>query len=145
MVLLNDDLHNLSLFDMLSERQIQLRKLLEDLRNDHSEIILSNSEWYILAKIDKKEPTIASVAKNVDISRQATHKFIKNLAAKGLIEIIDAKHNKKEKCIRLTDLGISCYEKNEALKKELEDKMAVKIGKEQLQYLKNMLKIDWGL
>jgi DNA-binding MarR family transcriptional regulator len=130
---------------MLSERHLQLRKISEELWNENSDINLSNSEWHIMARIYKKQTTIASVSRNADISRQATHKFIKNLEAKELVEISDAKHNKKDKCIRLTELGDACYEKNEALKAELEKKVAEGIGHEQLQQLKKILKEDWGL
>jgi DNA-binding MarR family transcriptional regulator len=139
------ELKELDLFDVLSERHSQLRKITEKQWNDNNDIKLSNSEWYIMARIYKKQPTIAFVSRNVDISRQATHKFIKNLETKGLVEISNAKHNKKDKCIRLTSLGNACYEKNEALKAALEKRISDRIGYEQMQLLKNILKEDWGL
>ena len=139
------ELKNMDLIDMVSERHLQLRKLTEKLWNDSSDIYLSNSEWFIMARIYKKQPTIAYVSKNVDISRQATHKFIKNLEAKGLVEISNVENNKKDKCIRLTKLGEECYEKNQSLKANLEKEIADKIGSEQLKLLKDLLKLDWGL
>ncbi|GAB3053833.1 MarR family winged helix-turn-helix transcriptional regulator [Virgibacillus ainsalahensis] len=139
------ELKELDLIDVLSERHLELRKVTENLWNDRSNMKLSNSEWFIMARIYKKQPTIAYVSKNVDISRQATHKFIKNLEGKGLVEISNMKNNKKDKCIQLTELGEACYEKNEALKAELEKKIADNIGHEQLQLLKDILKTDWGL
>jgi DNA-binding MarR family transcriptional regulator len=81
----------------------------------------------------------------VDISRQATHKSIKQLESKGMLEISNAENNKKEKCLKLTKLGEDCYEKNEALKATLEKKIADKIGIEHLTRLKEILKLDWGL
>jgi DNA-binding MarR family transcriptional regulator len=139
------DFKKLNLIDVLNERHIKLRKITENLWNENNDIKLSNSEWFIIARIYKKQPTIAYVSRNVDISRQATHKFIKQLASKGLVEVSDAKDNKKEKSIRLTQLGEACYEKNEALKADLEKKIADNIGDEQLQLLKDILKSDWGL
>ena len=130
---------------MVSERHLQLRKLTEKRWNDSSDIYLSNSEWFIMARIYKKQPTIAYVSKNVDISRQATHKFIKNLEAKGIVEISSVEYNKKDKCIRLTKLGEECYEKSQSLKVNLEKEIADKIGSEQLTLLKDLLKLDWGL
>ena len=130
---------------MVSERHLQLRKLTEKRWNDSSDIYLSNSEWFIMARIYKKQPTIAYVSKNVDISRQATHKFIKNLEAKGIVEISSVEYNKKDKCIRLTKLGEECYEKSQSLKVNLEKEIADKIGSEQLTHLKDLLKLDWGL
>ncbi|MFJ7727342.1 MarR family winged helix-turn-helix transcriptional regulator [Neobacillus sp. NPDC097160] len=141
----NSELQNLDLIDLISERHSLVRKISEKAWNDKSEIYISNSEWYIMARIYKKRPTISYVTKNVEISRQAIHKFIKNLSAKGLVEINNLENNKKEKCIQLTALGEECYEKNEALKAQLENKIAEKIGAEQVKNLKDLLKLDWGI
>lgn len=142
---LDRNLEELDLFDLLSERHYQLRNLTEKLWNDHSDIYISNSEWFIMARTYKKQPTIAYISKHVDISRQATHKFIKNLEAKGLVEVKNVENNKKEKCLRLTPLGEECYEKNEALKATLEKKVQEQIGTDRLLALKEVLALDWGL
>lgn len=142
---MDKELKHLDLLDSLSERHSQLRQLAEQLWNETSDISISNSEWYIMSRIYKKQPTIADVSKNVDISRQATHKFIKNLKSKGLVNVMDVENNKKVKCIELTPLGEECYEQNEALKATIEKKLAEKIGEDQLELLKNLLKIDWGI
>lgn len=139
------ELQKLNLIDLISERHITTRRISEQAWNDNSEFHISNSEWYIMARIYKKQPTIAYVTKNVDISRQAIHKFIKNLASKGLVEVKNVENNKKEKCIRLTAFGEECYEKNEALKIQLENKIAEQIGPDQLKILKDILKSDWGI
>jgi DNA-binding MarR family transcriptional regulator len=141
----NSELQNLDLIDLLSERHSLVRRISEKAWNDQSEIYISNSEWYIMARIYKRKPSISYVTKNVEISRQAIHKFIKKLSEKGLIEINNVANNKKEKCIQLTALGEECYEKNEALKAQLENKIAEKIGTEQVTILKNLLKLDWEI
>ena len=141
----NSELQDLDLIDLISERHSLVRKIAEKAWNDQSEIYISNSEWYIMARIYKKQPSISYVTKNVEISRQAIHKFIQKLAEKGLVEIKNVENNKKEKCIQLTDLGEECYEKNEALKAQLENKIAEKIGKEQVNILKDILKLDWKI
>lgn len=138
-------LQNLDLIDLLSERHTLMRRIAEKAWNEQSEIYISNSEWYIMARIYKKRPTISYVTRNVEISRQAIHKFIKNLSAKGLVEIQNVEDNRKEKCIQLTALGVECYEKNEALKSQLEKRIAEGIGVEQVKLLKDLLKLDWGI
>ena len=139
------ELKNLNLIDLLNERHLEVQKKAEELWNENSDIYLSNSEWFIMARIYKKQPTIAYVTKHVGISRQATHKFIKNLSEKGLVDIQDVTYNKRDKCIRLTDLGEECYEKNKLLKVELEEEIASQIGADQFQLLKDILKSDWGI
>ena len=61
------------------------------------------------------------------------------------MKIANVENNKKEKCIQLTALGEECYEKNAELKARLEDKIAEKIGLEQVNMLKNLLKLEWGI
>jgi DNA-binding MarR family transcriptional regulator len=141
----NSELQNLDLIDLLSERHSLVRSISEKAWNDQSDIYISNSEWYIMARIYKKQPSISYVTKNVTISRQAIHKFIQKLSDRGLVEIHNVENNKKEKCIQLTALGEECYEKNEALKAQLENKIAEKIGIDQVKILKDILKLDWAL
>jgi len=140
-----ESLENLDLIDLISERHGILRKISENMWNDSSSICISNSEWYIMSRIDKNQPTLSYVSKNVNISRQATHKFIKRLESKGLVEVMNVENNNKEKCIKLTTLGEECFEKNVALKASLEKKIAEQIGEEQILFLKNILKCNWGL
>lgn len=141
----NVELQSLNLIDLLSERHLSTRRITEQAWNEESDIRISNSEWTIMAHIYKQQPTIASVTKNVDITRQAIHKFIKNLSAKGLVEVQNVENNKKEKCIRLTALGETCHEKHEVLKKQLESTIAEKIGSHQLVLLKDILTADWEI
>lgn len=142
---MNGEFQDLDLVDLLSERHYLVRNITEKLWNDSSDIYISNSEWFIMARIYKKHPTIAYVTKHVDISRQATHKFIKSLERKGLVEIHNVENNKKEKSIKLTALGEECYEKSKELKVTVEEKIADQIGTENLAALKDILKLNWGL
>ncbi|WP_019637757.1 MarR family winged helix-turn-helix transcriptional regulator [Paenibacillus fonticola] len=136
---------NLDLIDLISERHVLLRNLNSQLWNESHDLHISNSEWFIMARIYKKQPTISYVTKHVDISRQATHKFIKSLESKGLVEISKAQHNNKDKCIRLTKFGEECFEKREVIKATLEAKIIETIGAEQATLLKKILQSDWGL
>jgi DNA-binding MarR family transcriptional regulator len=142
---LNTELQELDLIDLISERHSLVRKMAEMKWNSHSEIAITNSEWYIMARIYKKQPTFSYIAKNVDISRQAIHKFILKLAEKGLVEIKNVENNKKEKSIQLSSLGVECYEKYTTLKTQLEKKIAESIGNEQVERLKAILKMDWNI
>lgn len=134
------------LIDLLSERHNLMREKLEATWNNHSDIHISNTEWYILSKVYQNgRPPISSITKHINISRQAIHKQVRNLEAKGLIELENVEYNKKEKCIKFTPLGEACYEKYEELKKQLEIKIATKIGMEQIEALKKLLNQDWGI
>lgn len=142
---MNFELQNLDLIDLISERYLMLRSIVEELWNNNGEIRISNSEWFIMSRIYKKQPTISYVSKDVNMSRQAVHKFVKSLESRGLINITNSKNNNKEKCLQLTSLGEECYEKNLTLKAILEDRITEKIGAERLKILKDILKSDWEL
>ena len=142
---MDNDLQGLDFIDLISERHIQLRRITEKLWNDNSDINISNSEWFIMARIYNKQPTISYVTKHVDISRQATHKLIRNLESKGLLKISSLENNKKDKCVQLTELGKLHYEKNAALKANLEKKIIDKIGDEKFRILNEILNLDWDL
>jgi len=142
---LNSELKNLDLIDLISERHVLLRRICEKSWNDNSNIHISNSEWYIMARIYKKKTALSYVTKHVDISRQATHKFVKNLESKGLIEITNSTNNNKDKCLQLTPLGEECYEINLSQKATIEQKIAEEIGADKIEILKDILKLDWGV
>ncbi|WP_214731200.1 MarR family transcriptional regulator [Exiguobacterium sp. s195] len=133
------------LLDLLSERNDQVRRMSEQSWNEQSDIQLSNSEWYILATLYQSKRTIAEVTHSVHISRQATHKLIKNLESKALVLVTDHPQNRKDKCIELTSLGHACYEQNETLKAQLEQRIQESIGQEAFEQLKTILRVDWKL
>lgn len=143
---MEDYYENLDLIDLINERHVQLRKIIEKLWNENGEIYISNSEWFILARIDQyNEPTVSCLTKSVDITRQATHKFIKSLKSKGLVEVNNVKNNKKEKYVTLTEFGKECLTKYLKVKEDLEAKIAEKIGLEQVEKLKELLRTEWDL
>lgn len=142
---MNDPLQNLNFIDLICDRHMQLRTKIETLWNDSSDIYISNSEWFIMSRIYKQQPTISHIAKNVDISRQATHKFIKSLEQKGLLQINNLENNKKVKCVQLTQRGEECFELYLSLKKNLEKKIIEKIGIKKLNILKEIMIADWGI
>ena len=143
---MEDYYENLDLIDLISERHVQLRKIIEKLWNENGEIYISNSEWFILARIDQyNEPTVSCLTKSVDITRQATHKFIKSLKSKGLVEVKNVKNNKKEKYVTLTEFGKECLTKYLKVKEDLEAKIAEKIGLEQVEKLKELIRTEWDL
>lgn len=122
-----------------------LRGKIEEYWNENSELRVSNSEWFILARVYKKSPTIASISKSVDITRQATHKLVKGLEAKGLVEIHQAERSKKEKTVRLTEYGIENYEHYLSIKESLKNKISTTIGEEKFKFLKDILAAEWNI
>ncbi|MFJ8088457.1 MarR family winged helix-turn-helix transcriptional regulator [Lysinibacillus sp. NPDC095746] len=142
---MKEELQNRDVIDLLSERHELLRRLAEEKWNEQNDIYISNSEWYILGIIYKKQLTISDVAKNVKFSRQATHKIIKSLEVKGLVTVMSVEHSKKHKAIRMTEFGEDCFEKNQLCKAEIEKQLVNTIGEDQVNRLKNILNLNWDM
>lgn len=143
--MLSDHLNRFGLVSLMSEKHGQLRHIVESMWDEQSDIKISHTEWYIMHKIYGYKPTISDVSKNVTITRQATHKNIKSLQAKGLVEVSNADHSKRDKCISLTKLGKQCCDKNDELIQHIEERIAATIGKDKIKEFKEILQIDWGI
>lgn len=139
------ELHNRDVIDLLSERYETLRQLAENKWAVNNTIYISNSEWTIMGRIYNEQLTIADVAKDVDFSRQATHKFIKSLEVKELVEVSSVQHSKKHKAIRMTEFGKTCYEKNILYKREIEQQLIRTLGEVEVTKLKEILTLNWGI
>lgn len=145
MLILSKHLNSLGLVNLIIEKNDYVRHMIESMWEEQSDIKISQTEWYIIHKIYGQKPTISDVSKNVTITRQATHKNIKSLQAKGLVEISNSEHSKRDKCISLTQLGVQCCDKHTELKSNLENKIAQVIGEERLIILKDILKLNWDI
>ncbi|WP_245989454.1 MarR family winged helix-turn-helix transcriptional regulator [Ureibacillus thermophilus] len=131
------------LVDLLQEKSSLLSKTKSEKWQAISDMPITNSEFSILERVYKNKPLISHVAKRLPFTRQATHKFIKQLEEKELVET--KKANLRDKSIELTPLGERCYEKHLALKKELEKMIAEEIGEMNVKRLKEILKMEWGI
>lgn len=139
------DLQQLDLIDLLSEHHVRIRQLCNELWNKKHDIYISDSEWLIMAISYNKQPTISSITKKINISRQATHKIIKNMENNGLVEVNKLEDSNKHKCLRLTLLGERYYRENELIKEAIEKHIVETIGLDKVNQLKELLKLDWGL
>ncbi len=142
-LILTEHLNNVGLVNLIIEKHEYVRHMIESLWEEQSDIKISQTEWYIMHKIYGYKPTISDVSKNVTITRQATHKNIKSLQAKGLVEISNSENSKRDKCISLTKLGVQCCDKHTELKSNFENKVALIIGEDRLLILKDILKANW--
>ena len=137
------DYKPLNLIDLISERHVYIRTHIEKIWNEKYDIKMNNTEWHVIAKLYSGMDTIADITRKVHVSRQATHKLIKNLEQKQLIEIYDDQNNKKIKKVRLTQFGKQCYEQHMAIKEQMEASIEQSIGTKLYEQLKKGLSMDW--
>src|SRR5699024_10255018 len=122
-------LQETGLIDLLYERHHDVQKMAQKAWDEENDIYISDSGWAIMATIYDGRQPISHITKNIDITRQAIHKFIKSLSEKGLIEISEMPNDKKKKCVELTALGRRYYKRRMTIKSSIEEEITRKLGR----------------
>jgi DNA-binding MarR family transcriptional regulator len=136
-------LKDLNLIDLVSEKHKKLRKEVMKLwAKQHGEYI-SDSESHMLGTINIKETTVAEIARKMNISRQAAHKCSKKLIEGGYIIMKSIEGNNRDKLVILTLKGEAYCKEMLILKQEIEEEIVKKIGYDNVQFLKEILRKDW--
>ena len=104
---------------------------------------ISPSEWYLISRIYDEGKKISEIGKGSNSSRQAIHKNLQGMKKKGLIKIENVPENRKEKMAILTPLGRLYYEKDQLIKKRLEEEIGEVMGLEKIHYLEEILRSTW--
>ena len=132
---------DLNIIDLISEKHIILRRDVEERWAECEEEDISHTEALLLAKVNMGKISIAEVARQVNISRQAMFKCAKKLEMRGYLKFVISESNNKY--TELTDKGKDYCKKSTKLKEQIEREIANVIGKAELEVLKDLLSKDW--
>lgn len=130
-----------SLLELISEKNAILRQQAEEKWQHYGDIDISPAEWNFLMFVEETPQTVAELARSAGISRQAAHKFFKNLEAKDIVEIPEQKSELRH--VMLTSLGKDCYQQYHSLQQRLEDSVRQVVGEENVAELKRILTKQW--
>lgn len=132
---------DLNIIDLVSEKHIVLRREVEDRWLEENEEEISHTEAMLLAKISMGKISIAEVARQANVSRQAMFKCAKKLESRGYLKFKKTESNSKY--TELTEIGKEYCKKNNELKLIIEKEIEKNIGKENLEIIKEILKKRW--
>ena len=132
---------DLSIIDLISEKHIILRREVEERWAQNEEEGISHTEGLLLAKIHMGKISIAEVARQANISRQAMFKCAKKLEARGYLKFVVGENNNKY--TELTDKGKDYCIKSEKLKQDIEKEISSVLGKDKVEMLKELLNNNW--
>ncbi len=135
-------LKDLNLIDLISEKHIVLRRAVEERWAETMTDQISHTEAMLLAKLSMGRISLAEVARQANISRQAMSKCAKQLEQQGYLTF-ETLEGSKGKYARLTNKGEAYCEKSKALKMGIEEEIASKIGEQAVGFLKELLKKNW--
>lgn len=134
---------DLNIIDLISEKHIILRRSVEERWAELEEEDISHTEALLLAKINMGKISIAEVARQANISRQAMFKCAKKLEMRGYLKFVVNESNNKY--TELTDKGKDYCKKSTKLKEQMEREIAEVLGKEKVEALKDLLSREWSI
>ncbi len=132
---------NLNIIDLISEKHIALRREVEERWSKSREEEITHTEAMLLAKINMGKISLAEVARQANVSRQAMHKCARKLEDKGYLKFIASESN--QTYTSLTEKGILYCKKSNELKEKIEQEIAENLGREYMELIKEILKNKW--
>lgn len=124
---------DLTIIDMISEKHIVLRRAFEDRWKEKYNEEISHTEALLLGKLSRGRISIAEVARQANISRQAMFKCAKKLEERGYIETAYDENNSKY--FKPTDKGINYFIESEKVKEEIQEEIKRDLGEENFNNL----------
>ena len=131
----------LNIIDLISEKHITLRREVEERWSKSGEEDITHIEAMLLAKINMGKISLAEVARQANVSRQAMYKCAKKLEVKGYLEFIASESNQTYTC--LTEKGVLYCKKSNELKDIIEEEITQKLGEENMKLIKKLLECEW--
>jgi DNA-binding MarR family transcriptional regulator len=105
---------------------------------------LNRSQALTFASLDLGGTSPAELARRVGISRQSMQTLVGELAAHGLVEVVDHPTDGRAKLVRLTRLGRRLTGDAIAVLDGLDAELARRIGGDDVDRLRTALAADWG-
>lgn len=105
---------------------------------------LNPSEFAFLANLDCGETHASSVARRMGISRQAVYRTTRDLAARGLLELVNDPAKRNQKIIVMTPAGMEFVTAGRAALAQAEAELERRIGPDRVAALVEALTAPWG-
>jgi DNA-binding MarR family transcriptional regulator len=105
---------------------------------------LTRAHSLVFAQLDTKGTRTAEIARRAGISRQAVHQTIQELQRLGLVRLVPDPTNRSAKLVVSTDRGQASIRVAKQSLANLEDELAKRLGRAQVQALRQALEADWG-
>lgn len=134
---------NMNLIDLVSEMHLELRNKVNRIWNENNTEKINHTESHIFGMLAMEPTTVAELSRNLNISRQATHKCVQNLIEREYLYVKTKEAKSKEKIICLTDKGIQCNNEMLRIKNNLEKEIGDKLGESAVEIMKLLLKKEW--
>lgn len=132
-----------NLKSLLQDKLWLLESRLNKKRANTDYKMLSEAEVKVLATLRGEELTISEIARKLNVSRQAVHKIISNLAERKLVKLEYIEGNSRDKRIVFTHSGNLMKKAAAKTLQDLEQEVKSALGSHDFHILKSLLEKDW--
>jgi DNA-binding MarR family transcriptional regulator len=105
---------------------------------------LGVSHSAIFAVLDRDGTRPAEIARRLGVTRQSAHQAVHELAAMGLLELIDDPDDRRASVARLTAAGGRHVKVARRIFRDLESELENRIGSRKVAALRDALTAAWG-
>jgi DNA-binding MarR family transcriptional regulator len=105
---------------------------------------LTRAHSLVFAQLDPGGTRTAEIARRAGISRQAVHQTVQELQRLGLVGLVPDPSNRSAKLVVPTDRGQASIRVATATLAKLEGELTRRLGRDQVQALRQALEADWG-
>lgn len=105
---------------------------------------LTRAHSLVFAQLDPGGTRTAEIARRAGISRQAVHQTVQELQRLGLVRLVPDPTNRSAKLVVPTDRGQASIGVAKTTLAKLEGELAQRLGRDQVQALRQALEADWG-
>ena len=119
------------------------RRLLEKIKQSKYDF-LTIPQMRIFGLMRGNVITISSLAKRLNISRQAVQKTVSSLVTHGMLKLEESPSNRSAKSIEMTRKGKKLWTEIKGMRQKMESDLSNKIGGERIALLQDILREDWG-
>ncbi len=105
---------------------------------------LSRSQSMVMIYLGEGVRRPAALARKLRVTRQAMHKTIADLEAKGYVQLVPDPDDRRAKIVRLSRTGLERHSKAQACLTGLEKELDTRLGRGTFAALNEALRANWG-
>ncbi len=117
---------------------------LQNYMRAHADFTLPRAQSMLMVCIGDGVHQQTKMAEVLQVSKQAVQQGVRELTAKGLVEVVADPHNGRRKIVQFTERGSAMREVARQGILELERELAERIGRDRVGLLHDILDVDWG-
>lgn len=119
------------------------REIMSSISRSSDYAFITPAQSRLLAHMGGKPMSMAELARRLAISRQAVHKTVAELARRGILELRDDPERGNSKLVSYTETGRQLNRAGARMIDQVEERIAGRIGRAELERLKALLAADW--